>query len=219
MSEPNQAEFEAELALRASALAREGVEALEPMYDLVAGRLLGYARLLTKTQNEAEDVLQASFLKLARFPRKLTRAEYPWPYLLRLVRNEAISQLYRRKPLELSSMPIQASPRGGSLDEFDAWERNEVVRLALQELPAFQAEVISLKIWEGLTFREIAVVTDATLSAVTSRYRYGLVKLAALLRAFADPERSVVMRKCNSASRRTWNSCCSAGGEGEAEHG
>jgi len=48
-------------------------------------------------------------------------------------------------------------------------------------LPTEQSEVVVLKIWEAMTFSQIAEVLEISPSTVASRYRYGLEKLAATL--------------------------------------
>ena len=50
------------------------------------------------------------------------------------------------------------------------------------ELPPEQREVVHLKLWEGLTFEEIAAALEIPPNTAASRYRYGLDKLRELLR-------------------------------------
>ncbi len=180
MSSLSPVEFDSLLRIRADEMARKGVCALGPMYDLVAARLLRYSSTLTRTREEAEDVLQSSLLRLARKPKQLSSAVRPWAYLLKLVRNEAYDQLYRKKKVEL----LDATPQLPDPVEFsfDNWERREAVHRALKELPVAQAEVVTLKIWEGMSFREIAEVTEEPLHTIASRYRYAMEKLAVLLK-------------------------------------
>jgi RNA polymerase sigma-70 factor (ECF subfamily) len=53
---------------------------------------------------------------------------------------------------------------------------------ALSELPEEQRAVLHLKLWEGLTFEEIAAALDISPNTAASRYRYGLDKLRDRLR-------------------------------------
>ena len=53
---------------------------------------------------------------------------------------------------------------------------------ALNELPAEQRTVAQLKLWDGLTFDEIARAQGIPLNTAASRYRYAIDKLRALLR-------------------------------------
>ena len=182
-------EFDELLRIRAREMARRGVCALGPLYDLVAARLLRYSSTITRTREEAEDVLQSSLLRLARKPKQLSSATRPWSYLLRLVRNEAYDQLYRKKRVDLfDKAPSIPDPIETS---FDNWERSEAVHRAIRELPVAQAEVVTLKIWEGMSFREIAEVTEEPLHTIASRYRYAMGKLATLLQAHNEKTETV----------------------------
>ena len=53
---------------------------------------------------------------------------------------------------------------------------------ALAGLPEEQRAVVHLKLWEGLTFEEIAAALDISPNTAASRYRYGLDKLRDRLR-------------------------------------
>jgi len=52
----------------------------------------------------------------------------------------------------------------------------------LGQLPPEQREVVHLKLWEGLTFEQIAAAVEIPVNTAASRYRYGLDKLRELLR-------------------------------------
>ena len=53
---------------------------------------------------------------------------------------------------------------------------------ALAGLPPDQRAVVHLKLWEGLTFGEIAAIQDISPNTAASRYRYALDKLRERLR-------------------------------------
>jgi len=53
---------------------------------------------------------------------------------------------------------------------------------ALAELPEDQRAVVHLKLWDGLTFEQIAGALEIPLNTAASRYRYGLDKLRGRLR-------------------------------------
>jgi len=46
--------------------------------------------------------------------------------------------------------------------------------------------VVHLKLWEGLTFEQIAGTLDIPLNTAASRYRYGIDKLRGHLRLLYD---------------------------------
>jgi len=71
--------------------------------------------------------------------------------------------------------------------ELDLADTQRFVREAVATLPPSQSEVIVLKIWEGLTFAEIAEVLDESPNTAASRYRYALQKLSQSLQPLLEP--------------------------------
>ena len=70
-------------------------------------------------------------------------------------------------------------------------DQAQVIRQALKRLPTNQSEVVVLKIWEDMTFAEIASVLDESPNTVASRYRYALQKLDNYLRPMAREDINV----------------------------
>jgi RNA polymerase sigma-70 factor (ECF subfamily) len=167
----------------AERLAREGVGALEEIYDLVGQRLVRYAYTLTRHYDDAEDAFQAAMVRLARYPLALARAENPWAYFLRMVRNEALRLTQKRAGTCALPVTDVGTIQAPVLDEF---ETQRSIRLAVEKLPPNQSEVVVLKIWEGMTFLEIAEVLGESPNTVASRYRYALEKLTRLLQGLSS---------------------------------
>ena len=59
--------------------------------------------------------------------------------------------------------------------------RNALAK-GLLELPSEQRAVVHLKLWEHLTFEQIAEALEIPMNTAASRYRYGIDKLRTLLR-------------------------------------
>jgi RNA polymerase sigma-70 factor (ECF subfamily) len=159
------------------------VAALERLFDLVAPRLLRYAFAVTRNRVDAEDAVQAAILKLSRAAAVLPTVRHPWAYLLKIVRNESLRILSRRRPMQ--SLWEGLIGRTKSVEPLEQAEQEAAIQAALQKLPTEQAEVVVLKIWENLTFQEIADITGESLNTVASRYRYALAKLEQSLRSVA----------------------------------
>jgi RNA polymerase sigma-70 factor, ECF subfamily len=177
-------DFAEQVRLCAQDLARDGVRALGGVYDVTASRLIRYATTLTRQRDDAEDALQAALVRIALRPRVLAEARYPWAYLLKVTRNEALNIVRRRKPMRRLKM------RNKSWCEYIAeqgeQEIHSYVRRALGKLPPSQAEVVVLKIWEEMTFAEIGEVLGQSPNTAASRYRYALQKLSQHLHALAE---------------------------------
>jgi RNA polymerase sigma-70 factor, ECF subfamily len=170
----------------AERIAESREAAISGLYDLTATRLLRFATTITRNQHDAEDALQLALVKVAVSPTLLTRADNPWPYLLKIVRNEALVIMRRKKRWSLlgSLTDLLTQVR---VDECECEETYREVWSALRTLPTEQSEVIVLKIWEEMTFAQIGELLEISGATAASRYRYGLQKLESKIRV-ADAE-------------------------------
>ena len=156
-------------------LRQHGVSALGALYDLTADRLVRYTYVITRNREDAEDALQAAMVRIALKPEALARAEFPWPYFVRVARNEALKIVQKRK--KSRSLAAIGDPGDVQKDIAELEDSSEFIRRAIGRLPRQQAEVVVLKVWEGLTFAQIAETLDESPNTVASRYRYALQKL------------------------------------------
>lgn len=169
----------------AERIAESGPAALSGLFDLTAHRLLRYSVTITRNQHDAEDAVQAALVRVADSPQLLGRADQPWPYLLRMVRNESLVVIRKRKRWSpLQSLADLITQRG--VDEVELEETYREVWSALRSLPTQQSEVVVLKIWEGMTFAQIGEVLEVSPSTAASRYRYAIEKLAPKLMPLAE---------------------------------
>jgi RNA polymerase sigma-70 factor (ECF subfamily) len=180
-------EFADHVRFCAERLAEQGVGALGGLYDATASRLVRYASTLTRQRDDAEDAVQAALVRIALRPGLLAKARFPWAYLLKITRNEALNIVRRRRPMRSLSRPdariwCDAPPHG--LDEI-----HQLVRLALRKLPPTQAEVVVLKIWEEMTFAEVGEILGQSPNTAASRYRYALQKLSQHLHSVGEEVR------------------------------
>ncbi len=160
------------------------LSALGLLFDLVGARLVRYACAILRNTSDSEDAVQAAMIRLACHPEALADAEFPWAYCLRVVRNESLRLLSKQRPSHgLPTEQVVAPHWRWSVEEE---EIRQQVATAIQQLPAEQAEVVVLKIWENLTFLEIAEVIGGSANTAASRYRYALEKLERSLGALAQ---------------------------------
>jgi len=135
-----------------------------------------------KVIGEACDGAEA--VKLARQLRMLENIQDPRGYLLRLSHNLAID-LIRRRAAQDKHREAFAEDRCAyfaALADPDELEFAKQLAGALGELPAEQRAVVHLKLWEKLTFEQIAATLDIAQGTAASRYRYAIDKLRERLR-------------------------------------
>jgi RNA polymerase sigma-70 factor (ECF subfamily) len=153
---------------------------LADLYDQYAGTLFRYAAVILGDGVTAGDAVHQVFLKLARSGTTLEDRSGPGEaYLRRAVRNECYSLLRARRRAVVTVVDSQLLEAvAGAADRTS---ERLAIEQALRGLPPEQREVVHLKVWEGMTFQEIADLTGESLNTAASRYRYATDKLRAIL--------------------------------------
>ncbi len=156
---------------------------LERCYDAHASGVFHYLVTFTKTEADARDLLQELFIKLARTNIE-TVLQNEKAFVYRLAHNLAIDWLRRRKvrsDTEERLVKELTEAQQGPSDP-DMLLLAKGFAEALKTLPEEQRTIVQLKLWDGLTFDEIAEAQSIPLNTAASRYRYALEKLRTLLR-------------------------------------
>lgn len=145
----------------------------------LAPRLVLYARQWLPSVADAEDVVQLAFVRWWQHNPGGDRSHVPLLYAaVRTISLDSIRSEGRRQRRELASevaLPSEDAPH------FDPpLENRETARLleqAVARLPDEQREVVTLRVWGGLTFAEIAEATQISINTVAGRWRYALQAL------------------------------------------
>lgn len=141
------------------------------MLDRYADALTLYARQLCP---DPEDAVQCAFVKLTQ-QGSLPDDCVAWLY--RVVRNEALTQSRgerRRRDREQAF----ASLRDGCFEPSGTSGLNAAaVSEALERLTQLQREIVTARIWGGLTFREIAQLLALSQSSIHREYQQAIAYL------------------------------------------
>jgi RNA polymerase sigma-70 factor, ECF subfamily len=164
---------------RAQRLARGEPAAFAELYDACADRLHHYLVVRLGSRADADDVLQETFVRLARTRQKLATVEDLVAYVFAAARNEAIrlGERRAREGRQRATPSRQALFQPAPDDPLGDIETAEWVAASLARLSPEHREVVELKIYADLTFREIGEVTGLPQGTVATRYRSALEKL------------------------------------------
>ena len=140
-------------------------------------KLLLFAKQQARDPGDAEDLVQEAFVRIWRLYGHTGEVSPTLVY--RAIRRLAIDwarSLDRRKVRE-----NKVYTESSFVDFFDRTlekdERRSALLHAVERLPPEQKEVLTLKVWGGLTFDEISQALELSLNTVASRHRYALAKL------------------------------------------
>jgi RNA polymerase sigma factor (sigma-70 family) len=145
-----------------------------------------FARWLTRNDAEAEDVVQDACVRAMRYFSSL-RDDDARAWLFTIVRKTWYSRVSRRAHVA-EATPLDIAPDERPDVALDPEERLlqqhtvALVRSALEQLPVDFREVIVLREFEGLSYKEIAAVVRVPIGTVMSRLARGRERLMAVLK-------------------------------------
>jgi RNA polymerase sigma-70 factor (ECF subfamily) len=176
---------------------REGQEwAFEAMIRTYGGRLLAVARRICGNEEDARDVLQSAYLNAFRSLSNFQGSCQLSTWLHRIVANAALMRLRskRRKPEDSIETLLPAFQEDGHhVEQFSEWalpadrllEREDVratVRSCIAQLPDSYRQVLMLRDIEELSTDTVAMMLNATPTAVKVRLHRARQALSTLLR-------------------------------------
>jgi RNA polymerase sigma-70 factor (ECF subfamily) len=127
--------------------------------------------------DDAEDVVQETFLRLVRRAQWEGKPENPAAWLFTAVRNEAIDRLRKAKRRKRHEQRVAAERPIWLETPPDSSLRADELMQFLDTLPMEQREIVIARIWGGLTFDEIAALTGDSRTTVHRRYGEALKTL------------------------------------------
>ena len=164
-------------------LARSGLgdrAAFECVYERTSAKLFGVCLRILKDRQEAEEVLQETYVKVWRNAGRYVQAKAsPVSWLVAIARNQSIDRLRARKPgtcnldeaLEIAD--TCASPEAQTV----AADEHRRLAECLAKLDENHALAVRSAFLEGYTYEELAVRMDVPLGTMKSWIRRSLLKL------------------------------------------
>ncbi|MCK4746954.1 MAG: sigma-70 family RNA polymerase sigma factor [Bacteroidales bacterium] len=166
--------------------------AIETLINRHRSKVYTYILLTIKNQQLAEDLFQETFIKVIQ---SLRRGKYRdngrfLSWVIRIAHNLIIDHF--RKEKQMNSVSNDDS----EVDLFNSKKLSDdnieelivnsqikaEIRALINELPDDQREVVLLRHYGGLSFKEIADQTDVSINTALGRMRYALINLRKLIK-------------------------------------
>ena len=171
-------------------IAQGDVAALRVLYGEQAPRALGIARRILRHAEEAEDIVQETFLEVWRRAAQFDGRKGPAVgWVITIARSRAIDRLRASgtagRAIEGAEIAAETHPTI-PLSPADHAERRSTesrVADALAALPNEQRQAIELAYFDGWSQTEIATKTGTPLGTVKMRIKLAIDKLAQILKA------------------------------------
>jgi RNA polymerase sigma-70 factor (ECF subfamily) len=159
-------------------------EAYKAIVERYMRRAYGIALTFVREPQDALDISQTAFIRAYRNLKRFDEERPFFPWFYRILKNICLDHLKRASlvsevPLEdISILSVEA-------------ENHELKRMlwrAIEELPLEQREVIVLRYFEHMPYREIASTLDRPIGTVMSSLHYAKRKLRTTIKGFMESE-------------------------------
>lgn len=160
-------------------LGRGDTDSLEAIYHRAKSAVYGLALSIVRNREDAEDIMQDSFLNVYRAAPRYQAKGKPMAWILRITRNLALDRLRAKSATEL---PLEAEkikkPKGDlSQDTLDRM----ILNTALERLSEEERQIVILHSVEQFKHKEIAEILEIPLGTALSKYHRALSKLKKIL--------------------------------------
>lgn len=140
---------------------------------------------MVKDHDDADDVLQNTFLKVYRNIKKFKGDSKLYSWMYRIATNESITFLNNKsRRLKISSEELQDQIINNL--ESDVYFEGDEIQLKLQRaiatLPDKQQQVFNMKYFEELKYREMSEILDTSEGALKASYHIAVKKIEEFLK-------------------------------------
>lgn len=166
-------------------------KSLELLINRYRRKVFTYILLVVGDRQLAEDIFQDTFIKVIN---SLKEGKYQdngrfLSWVTRIAHNLVIDYFRKEKQLSTVSdddcdVSVFNTTKLAETNIEDSMVRDQImedVRSLIEQLPADQKEVIMLRHYMGLSFKEIAEQTNVSINTALGRMRYALINLRKLI--------------------------------------
>ncbi|WP_248723901.1 RNA polymerase sigma factor [Seonamhaeicola sp. ML3] len=159
-------------------------QAFRELISLYKERLYWHIRHIVKSHDDADDVLQNTFIKVFRNINNFKGNSKLYSWLYRIATNESITYINKNaKRLQISSEEVQQLAINNLAS--DVYFEGETIQLKLQEaiatLPEKQQLVFNMKYFQDLKYKEISEILETSEGALKASYHIAVKKIESYL--------------------------------------
>lgn len=148
-------------------------------------RLYWHIRRLVLTHEDADDVLQNTFIKIYRGIEGFEGKAQLYTWLYRIATNEALSFLESRRRQQTHSIEDGENPliqRLRSDPYFDAEDLQRCLYEAVAQLPEKQRAVFNLRYFEEMPYEEMSRIFNTSVGALKASFHHAVKKVETYIR-------------------------------------
>jgi RNA polymerase sigma factor (sigma-70 family) len=143
-------------------------------------RVYGIIRKMVIIHEDADDVLQNTFIKAFKNIHKFKGDATLFTWLYRIATNESLNFLEKRKRQRFLPLEDHQKAMEEHLDSslyIEGAEIEKILQKILLTLPEKQRLVFNLKYYEDLSYEEISQITDTSVGSLKASYHHATKKI------------------------------------------
>ena len=144
-------------------------------------RLYYHVRRYVHHHEDANDILQNTFLKIWKSLHGFRGDAGLYTWLYRIASNEALSYLQQQK--KRSIVPIDSVQTSSSSDGESVEKMAARLQYALDSLPDKQKQVFIMRYYDEMPYEQMAAITDTSVGALKASYHHAVKKIEQILTA------------------------------------
>lgn len=167
-------------------------EAVSQLLERHTRRVRDYVRMMVKDNDVADDLTQEVLIKVVKVLDEGRYADQGrfLPWMLRIAHNRVLDYFRAQKQVKTISESSAGFDIWGNKnlaepsieDKLISEQQANEVRTLIEELPAEQREVVKMRYYEGLSFKEIAEHTGVSINTALGRMRYALINMRQMIK-------------------------------------
>lgn len=159
-------------------------QAFRALLSLYKERLYWHIRNIVKSHDDADDVLQNTFIKIYKNIHNFKGDSKLFSWMYRIATNEAITLLNKNaKRLQITSEELQQLAINNLTS--DVYFEGDAIQLKLQKaiatLPEKQQLVFNMKYFEDIKYKDMSVILETSEGALKASYHIAVKKIEAYL--------------------------------------
>ncbi len=155
-------------------------KAFEILVDSYQKRLYWHIRRIVISHDDADDVLQETFIKIFRSIENFRSESSLFSWIYRIATNQALDFLKKRASERNCSIEDLQYDRSSHLEADVYFEGDEIQRKfqkAIATLPEKQQLVFNMKYFQEMKYEEISDILDTSVGALKASYHHAVQKI------------------------------------------
>lgn len=146
-------------------------------------KLYWHIRRMLDNHEDADDVLQNTFMKVVRNIESFQRQSALYTWLYRIATNECINFLQAKKKRYQDSLDPATLNNIGSVDAVSETNVLQSLAAAINTLPDKQKLVFNMRYYDEMPYQDLAEITETSVGALKASYHLAVKKIEEHIKA------------------------------------